>query len=233
MGIWGDHDGNENDDTKASKADWGDLSPNSDSNSLSNPWKEDSDPFLGKTEWKEDINDTDFISKGIYLEVPASSPTTTPKGPRAESIEERNRRWKGGGLLELQQKHGWPMTCTIIAGSELMSGAMAGGAIGAFMGVQRGMAEGGMGPDFTRILRASVLSNAISIGVSLAIWKGTTCASLGIRKKHDIVNEAIGGFTAGMVFALPSRNPMNIAFSGLSYGALSCILGVVTGQYKM
>ena len=236
MGNWG---GEGRDDDKDGEATW-DFAPKGDSSS-GTPWKEDSDPFFGsggsQKEWKEDVDGTDYTSeRGSIEAVPPFSENPVPKEPgkSKEAGEKRKNQWKGGGLLSLQEKHGWPMTCGIIAGSELVSGAMVGGAIGAFQGVQKGMAEGGLQhPDFSRIVRASVLSNAIAIGFSLAIWKGTTCASLGIRKKHDIMNEAIGGFTAGMVFALPSRNPMNIAFSGMAYGTLSCVFGVLTGQYKM
>ena len=188
-------------------------------------FKEDSDPFSSASmgSWKED-DDNPFNPKQTL-------PITSPGG--SPSIPNPPRR-RPGSLLEYQKQYGVLPTCGILFVGEAVNGAMIGGAIGLFSGISEAYQNQMIGqPDFRYFLRSRVIGNAVSIGGSLAIWKGGSCLAQGIRKKQDLYNSMFGGFAAGMVFALPSRNPRNIIVSGMTYAAIAGVFDALTGQNIM
>ncbi len=199
-------------------------------------WKEDNDAFNGSSigAWKED-NDNSFGASSKWdlggaeavdgKKQRSSLPSLTSPSPPSV-------RRQPGGLLEYQKQYGVVTTCGILTVGEAINGGLLGGAIGLFSGVSEAYQAGIIRqPDFPSFLRSRVIGNAVSIGSSLAIWKGGTCLAMGIRKKQDAYNSMFGGFAAGIVFALPSRNPRNIIVSGLTYSAIAATFDMLTKQY--
>jgi hypothetical protein len=134
--------------------------------------------------------------------------------------------------LEVQKQYGVLPTCGVLFVGEAINGGLLGGAIGLFSGISEAYQNQMIGqPDFKYFLRSRVIGNAVSIGGSLAIWRGGTCMAQGIRGKRDIYNSMCGGFCAGMCFALPSRNPRQIVVSGLTYAAIGAVFDTFTGHY--
>lgn len=251
--------GGDNEPNDEEKWKWA-QSDNSESSisSTPSPWKDDFDPFDEAketkewkddeafpkiTEWQDDNRKWDVNGK---ISSPSGAPPTsssTPEKSRSDPAGSggptRNRSVMIDGkprtspipIIELQKEFGWPTTCAVITGREFVTGSILGAGIGLISGLQNGYATQTLrDPNFLRILRGVTLSNGLSIGISLAMWKGATCASLGIRKKEDIFNDMFGGAIAGAVFSLPSRNPRHILVSSLSYATLSCCFAAVTGK---
>ena len=203
----------------------------------SSEWDLDSDPFSkqqaedGTSEFKEDSDPFSSASMGSWKE--DDDNPFNPKQKLPPSIPNPPRR-RPGSLLEYQKQYGVLPTCGILFVGEAVNGAMIGGAIGLFSGISEAYQNQMIGqPDFRYFLRSRVIGNAVSIGGSLAIWKGGSCLAQGIRKKQDLYNSMFGGFAAGMVFALPSRNPRNIIVSGMTYAAIAGVFDALTGQHIM
>lgn len=208
-------------------------------NSARPEWKEDNDPFSNSNieAWKDDNGDVSDLESnlngdGERFGAVKPRPSSPPFSPSSASNSPPAVRRQPGSLLEYQKEYGVLPTCTILTVGEAVNGGILGGAIGLFSGVSEGYQAGIIRqPEFSRFLRSRVIGNALSIGSSLAIWKGGTCLAQGVRKKTDVYNSMFGGFAAGVVFALPSRNPRNILVSGVTYSAIAATFDLLTKQY--
>jgi hypothetical protein len=96
-------------------------------------------------------------------------------------------------------------------------GGVFGGIQGAFYGFQNRAALGGN-------VGTYVMQMSVASGKSFGLWLGTYQASLvclgRIRHKNDVVNPIIGGFLAGSISSLASRNRTQILYNGVASGVL-------------
>jgi hypothetical protein len=223
--------------------------PDKDDENEYHEWKEDEDPFTNAKDWKEDTSAPNSIwDQGQAFggsrdadKVPEKSRVVGGKPPPPQlggklggqlGEQPGDPAKKPQSLLEYQQKFGVVTTCAILSTGELINGCIIGGVIGAFSGISEGYQQQiHKTPDFKYFLRGRVISNALSIGTSLAVWRGGACVAMGLRKKNDALNSMIGGFFAGVVMGLPSRNPRNMLVSGLSYSFIAGTFDALTKQY--
>jgi hypothetical protein len=116
---------------------------------------------------------------------------------------------------------GTPAVVGIIFIRSAFQGAIVGGVFGglqgAFYGFQNRAALGGN-------VGTYVMQMSVASGKSFGLWLGTYQAStvfLGrIRHKNDVVNPMIGGFLAGSLSSLASRNRTQILYNGVASGVL-------------
>lgn len=93
----------------------------------------------------------------------------------------------------------------------LVNGAI-GGVIGGIGGISIGKSSG--------IVAQTALKGAFSLGMFLAVQKGSMCSLQIYRGKNDLYNSFGSAFLAGCFFNLHTRSPTQIILSGISSGLI-------------
>jgi hypothetical protein len=121
--------------------------------------------------------------------------------------------------------------CTAIGVANFIQGGILGGVIGTFHASIDGFSNGySRQPGFGRFLFSSGVSSAASFGGWLGAYTSVKCYMKSTRAKDDFLNSFGGGFAAGMVGTLRSRNPRIMIISGLGSGVLMSILDSIQGH---
>lgn len=115
-------------------------------------------------------------------------------------------------------------TCGLLGlmnfGGGLFGGAVLGSISTTMDAVQRNYIRS---PEFFPTLRAQTMRSAIQFGTWISIYTSSKCMAQVVRNKKDAGNSFIGGFIAGSVVTLNTRNPRVILASGLGN---ACLLSV-------
>jgi hypothetical protein len=118
-----------------------------------------------------------------------------------------------------------PAYCGVVGLANLIQGGIAGGAIGFVHTMHDAYQQGIMRqPDFPAYLRQGVFRQSINFGGWLCVYGAAKCMSTHIRKKNDAMNDFVGGFFAGSVVSLQTRNPRTIIAAGLANGSVMLVM---------
>ncbi len=120
-----------------------------------------------------------------------------------------------------------PAYCGVVGIANLIQGGIAGGAIG-FVHTMHDAYQQGIirQPDFPAYLRQGVFRQSINFGGWLCVYGAAKCLSTHVRKKNDAMNDFVGGFCAGSVVSLQTRNPRTIVAAGLANGSVMLVMNM-------
>ena len=188
-------------------------------NADEDPWKDsgskfDSDGF--HSGFGNDTEDSGFSGNdGTYGE-DGMEKNQTPSKPQERAGQEQ--------LVPKTIKLSPTSTCGLLGlmnfGGGLFGGAVLGSISTTMDAVQRNYIRS---PEFFPTLRAQTMRSSLQFGTWISIYTSSKCMAQVVRKKKDAGNSFIGGFIAGSVVTLNTRNPRVILASGLGN---ACLLSV-------
>jgi len=199
-------------------------------------WKEDapglggfSDPVFPSNEefgagevWGDGGQQTDQ-AEGLGGTLTPPPPPPHPSSSAARNLQREQALKENPALI--------PIICGLGGVGMMTKGFMAGFVYGvgstAIEGYQAGLSSQ---PGFGSL----VLRTGVSSGGSMAVWLATystaSCACQLYRGgKKDSLNSFVGGFSAGCVSTLRTRNPRVILLSGLTQGVIFTAMETVLG----
>ncbi len=161
----------------------------------------------------EDPEDTDDEKKG------ATQGTKHPSGLEIPVLNPKKSRMSTGYS-----------ECLIYGSANIIQGAVLGLAIGGVQGVFVGITSGmHRQPGFGGAVWHAAKSSGVQFGVWLGVYSGCRCALAVTRRKDDKLNVFGGGFAAGCVATLRTRNPALIVTNGVASGLIVTILEAIGG----
>jgi hypothetical protein len=123
--------------------------------------------------------------------------------------------------------------CTVAAAVNFIEGGVVGALVGGVHAVVDGYSHGfARQAGFGRYVVGASLGSAVSFGGWLGSYKGTKCYMRAMRGKDDTLNSFGGGFVAGLVGSLRTRNPRVMVVSGIGSGILMSVLDVASHGAK-
>jgi hypothetical protein len=124
--------------------------------------------------------------------------------------------------------------CGVVGAANFVQGGIIGAGFGLVMGGYQGYEAGLRAQSLRAYTWGRVKSSAFSFAAWLGAYRGVKCSMMVLRGKRDWVNGAVAGGVAGMLPAIPTRDPRLIGISFLSSAALMGLLEgletVVTGK---
>jgi hypothetical protein len=123
-----------------------------------------------------------------------------------------------------------PMLGGIIFVRSFFTGAVIGGLFGGIQGAAYGFQNrAALGGNIGPVIREASLTSAKSFGLWLGTYQSSTAVLSRIRHKNDMGNSIIGGFLAGAISTLSTRNRSQIIYSGVTSGALMGLMHAFNG----
>jgi hypothetical protein len=117
-----------------------------------------------------------------------------------------------------------------VTGLSFLRGFAQGAVIGGVFGGLKGVVDGirhqntpGSAPLLTYVARESIMSSK-SFGLWLGTYQSAVTYLRGIRHTHDSKNAMFAGFCAGTISSLHTRSIPQIAYAGISSGAMMAVM---------
>ena len=193
------------------------------------------DYFEDMTKWVDDSSSSSSSSSSSNSGTRQGTGTGTGVGvyPPPQTQPSLGQQPGGAAVAPQPVKLTGPAYCGVVGVANLIQGAIAGSAIGFFHTMHEAYTLNIMRqPDFPIFLRQGVVRQASNFGGWLAVYGASKCMSTHFRKKDDAMNGFLGGFAAGCVISLQTRNPRTIIAAGLMNGSVMFVMDVITSASK-